>query len=142
MDTLWAYEFLYSEDLDAVGSCEDYHSTDDFQVGDATLKGFECWCVYSVGGPVYSFLLTIYENNNGHPGNTNWSAHVTNVTFTDTGYEDPHIPGAPIFHCEMLLDEQDYLYLPEYETYWSEIYQEELQISERELADLKQRNIV
>jgi hypothetical protein len=125
LDTLWEYRFFYDDALEAVGSCEDWHAADDFQTGNATIKGFECWCIYEYG-PDNNFLLSIYEDNDGHPGNSIWSAFSNDVTFTDTGYDYFHMPGAPIWHCEILLDTQDYMYLSEFDTYWLEIYQEEL----------------
>ncbi|MCK4593284.1 hypothetical protein KAU45_02190 [bacterium] len=125
LDVLWEYEFFYHEDLDAVGSCEDYHAADDFQVtADATIKGFECWCVFAAGID-YDFTLTIYEDDNGHPGNSIWSAFTNDVTFTDTGYQDPH-SSDPILHCDILIDADDYFVISQDINYWLEIYQEEL----------------
>ncbi len=126
LDTLWEYRFFYDEDLNGVGSCELYHATDDFQVSaTATIKGFECWCFFGSGGIDYDFLLTIYEDDNGHPGNSIWSAFTNDVTFTETGYEFP-LSHNDILHCDMLLETDDYLIINQDETYWLEIYQEEL----------------
>jgi hypothetical protein len=125
LDTLWEYRFFYDDELEAVGSCEDWQATDDFLVStDATIKGFECWCFYEYG-PDENFLLTIYEDNNGHPGNSIWSAFTNNVNFTETGYEFP-LSHNDILHCDILLEAGDYLIINNNGRYWLEIYQEEL----------------
>jgi hypothetical protein len=120
LEVLWAnpYDFaLLSWILESWG---DYRTQDDFILtSSGWVKGFECWFLYADSPHPQPFEVTLRYYDHGHPGDIFWTAHVTDVTDTNTGDD---LFGFDVWHSLLLLDEEDYVFIEAGPPHWLEIY--------------------
>ncbi|MCK4593317.1 hypothetical protein KAU45_02360 [bacterium] len=122
LEILWENPYEYWLVSWIIPSSGPSHAQDDFRLETfAWVKGFECWFLYGKNHPLppLPFELTMRYDDLGSPGDTFWTAYVTDVTDTDTGDD---LFGFDIWHILLLLDEEDYIYIDVRSWLWLEIY--------------------
>ncbi len=116
---LWANQYDYELLTQALPSNGGNRTQDDFELENSGwIKGFECWFIYNGNHP-QPFELTIRYDHYGRPGGTFWTAYVTDVTDGDTGDDFWEYD---VWHTQLLLDEEDYVYIEAGTPYWLEIF--------------------
>lgn len=118
-DVLWENPYSYGDLVNGLTSSGSYHSQDDFTLAaDATIEGFEVWCVFT-SGPGSAYQLTLFADSGGAPGSQLWTGTPDTVVNTDTGDDQW---GYDLYHSDISLAPADYFSGTAGTTYWIEFY--------------------
>jgi hypothetical protein len=119
LDVLWANPYEYDWLTYGFSSSGGHDTQDDFTLENSgVVKGFECWFIYETDHPK-PFTATIRYDTGGDPAGTLWTADITDVTDTDTGDD---WSGFNVYRTELLLEEDDYVFVEAGTTFWLELY--------------------
>lgn len=119
LQTLWEFPYEYELLFSGLASNGAFHTQDDFILeSSGVVKGFECWFIYDGNHP-QPFTASIFYDYDGRPSGRKWMADITDVTDTDTGDD---LGDFDVYHTQLLLEEEDYVFIEAGTTYWLELY--------------------
>jgi len=122
LQTLW--ENPYDYELLVAGLCSNGgdHTQDDFTFEESgVIMGFDCWFCYDGNHP-QPFTATIYYDYDGRPSGRKWMADITDVTDTDTGDTWGEEDDLEVYHTQLLLEDEDYVFIEAGTLFWLELY--------------------